>query len=83
MNIFAHRFDRAQEFSLFDGEGAEGEIYGSALLQEEQNFEEGYRVLAAGNGNGDVVTGADHIEAVNRFADLPQQCFFDIHSLPE
>ena len=83
MNIFAHRLYRAEEFALLDGEGAEGKIYGSAFLQEEQNFEEGYRVLAAGNGYGDVVTGADHIEAVNRFADLPQQCFFDIHSLLE
>ena len=72
MNIFAHRLYRAQEFALLDGEGAEGEIYGSALLQQEQNFEKGYRVFAAGNSYGDVVTGADHIEAVNRFADLPQ-----------
>lgn len=83
MNIFAHRLYRAEEFALLDGEGAEGEIYGSTFLQEEQNFEEGYRVLAAGNGYGDVVAGADHIEAMNRFADLPQQCFFDIHSLLE
>ena len=37
---------------MFDGEGADGEIDGGALLEEEEGFEEGDGVFAAGEGDG-------------------------------
>ena len=78
-DVFADGLDGAEEFSLLHREGAYGEIYGGAFLQQHRGFEEGDGILAAGNGYGDAVAIANHFETMNRFADFAQQVFFEVH----
>ncbi len=79
--IFAHRLERAQKFSLLDGERADGEIDGSALLQQQQRFQHGQRILAAGQRHGHAIAVANHLESRDGLADLAQECFFEVHSV--
>ncbi len=72
LDVFADGLDRAEEFALFDREGAEGKVYRSAFLQQEQGFEQGDGILTTGHGYGDAVSVADHVEAMDCFAYFPQ-----------
>ena len=71
--------DRREKLALFHGESANAEIDRRALLQQQQRLEQGDGILAARNGDGDAVAVADHLEAMNRFADFPQQGLFEVH----
>lgn len=79
LDVFADGLNGAQEFALFHCESAEGKVDWGAFLQEQEGFEEGNGILAPGDCDRDGIAGADHIEAMDGFADFPQQCFFEIH----
>ncbi len=72
LEICAERFDGPEKFSLFDGEGADGEIDGRALLQEQESLEQSGGVLAAGEGDGDSIAITDHFEFGDSFPDLAE-----------
>ena len=77
LQIFAKRLNRAQKFSLLDGERADREVDGGALLQQKQRFEHGDRIFSAGKGDGHAIAIADHLEARDGLAHLAQQSFFE------
>lgn len=68
--IFTERSDGAEKFTLLDGECADGELDRGALLKQNESFEHGDRILAAGKGDGDAVTVANHLKFRDRFADF-------------
>ena len=68
-----------KKLALFNGEGADGEIDGGALLQKQQGFEKRKGVFTAGNAHGDTIALADHFEAADGFAHLAQNCLFEVH----
>jgi hypothetical protein len=70
--ILADGFDGAQEFSLLNGERANGKIDGRALLQEQEGFQHGHGILTAGDGGGHAIAFANHAETLDSFANLPQ-----------
>lgn len=76
--VFADGLDGAQEFTLLDGEGADGEVDGGAFLEQDEGFEQREGIFAAGEGDGHAIAVADHLEAVDRLADLAQKCFFEV-----
>lgn len=78
-NIFADGLDGTQKLALLDGEGANREVDGRAFCEQEKRFEQGNGILAAGYGYGNAVAVANHAEAMNGFADFPQQSFFEVH----
>ena len=77
--IVAEGSDGGEELALLDGEGADLKIDGGAFLEEQEDFEEGDGVLAAGEADGDAVSIADHVELLDGLADFSEQCFFEIH----
>ena len=79
LNVFADRPDGTKKFHLLDGKRANGKADRRAFLQHEQRVEQRDRVFAPGYGYGNTVAFANHIEAMYRFADLPQQGLLDIH----
>ena len=54
---------------------------GARFGQQQQGLQQGERILAARERHGHAVAIANHFEAVDRLADLAQQCFFEVHSL--
>jgi hypothetical protein len=76
--ILADRLYRREELALFNGERADVEIDGRALLQNQQRFEQRHGILAAGHAYGDAISIADHAELADGFADLAKNCFFEI-----
>jgi hypothetical protein len=52
---------------------------GRALLEQQQRFQQGGRILPPGERHGHAVAVANHLEAMDGLADLAQQCFFQIH----
>src|SRR5580698_2419137 len=79
--VLAHGFERAQEFSLLDREGADGEADRRALLQQEEDFQEGERILAAGKRHGNTVAIANHLKSRDGLAHFAQQYFFEVQDL--
>ena len=77
--VLAQRFDGPQKLALFHGEGAHREIDRRALLEQQQGLQQGGRILPPGERHRHPVAVANHLEAVDGFADLAQQCFFQIH----
>jgi len=71
-DVFADGGDGGEEFALLDGEGADGEIDGGAFLEQEEDFEHGDGILAAGDSDGEAVAMADHVEAMDGFADFAE-----------
>ena len=52
---------------------------GARFCEQQQGFEQGGRILAAGKRHGHTVAVANHPEAVDGFPYLAQQCLFQIH----
>lgn len=77
--VLADRLDGPQELALLHRERADGEIDGRAFGVQQQGFEEGQRVLAAGNGHGYAIAITNHLETMDRFTGLAQEYFFDVH----
>lgn len=74
----AEGLDGGEELALIDGEGTKGEADGGAFLQEGEGGEEGEGVLAAGEGDGDMVALTDHLKARDGLADAAQDGFFEV-----
>jgi len=64
---------------LFDCEGADREIDGRTLFEQQQGFEKRHRVLATGQPDSQAVAIANHFEAIDGLTDLAQKCFFELH----
>jgi hypothetical protein len=79
LEVIAKRLDGTQEFALFHGEGADGKRDGCAFLQEQQGFQHGGGIFAAGERYGDAVAIANHLETGYGFPHLAQQDFFQFH----
>src|SRR4051794_36862238 len=67
LDIFADSLHRREELTLLHRKSADTEIDGRALLQQQQHFEHGHRILAARNSNGNAVAIANHVKAMDRF----------------
>ena len=77
----AHRFDRAKEFALLDGERADRELYRGPIPKQDQSLEHGEGILASGNRHGHAIAVANHLETRDGLADLAQECFFEVQVL--
>src|SRR5207244_6427139 len=75
------RLDRAQKLSLLDGEGADGKCDRRALGKQQQRLEQREGALAPRKRHCHAVAVANHLEAMDRLADLAQQCSFKLHKL--
>ena len=71
-DVLADGLDGAEELALFDREGADGKTDRRALLQQQQGFEQGERVLTARERHGYAIAIADHLESADGFPDLAQ-----------
>lgn len=72
LQIFSEGFDGTQEFALFHGEGADGEVDGRSFGEQQQGFEQSERILAAGERYGHAIAIADHFEPADGFTDFAQ-----------
>ena len=52
---------------------------GARFCKQQQRFQQGGGILAAGERHGHAVAVANHLETVDRFPHLAQQCFFQLH----
>src|SRR5579883_1526577 len=79
--ILAEWLDRAKEFALLHGERGYLEVDRRAVLEQEQDFEQGNGVLAPGDAYGHAIAVPDHLKPGDRLANLAQECLFEVHSL--
>ena len=52
---------------------------GARFCEQQQRFEQRGGILAAGERDGHAVAVANHLETVDGFPHLAQQCFFEVH----
>ena len=70
--IFAHGFDRTEEFALLHGKSAHRKIDGRALLEQYQGLQHGRGIFAARERYSHAVAVANHTVAMNGFPNLAQ-----------
>src|SRR5487761_2600052 len=78
--ILRHGLEWREEFSLLNGERANGKLHRRALLQQQKRVEHGERILAARQRHSHAIAFANHLEFRDGLADLAKQCFFQVHA---